>query len=207
MKKLAFLLILNVWFTTFSVSSQNTISELTKPYLGLKPPDDTPKIFAPGIISTDTYNHASVTISPDGTEIYWATDNDSIGHRVIWYSGFVNGKWSVKKIIDFTVDSDGDCPMLSPDGQRIYFLSNRLLEANPETRSKRIWSAGRSGSGWEEPQPLPPVINSEHLQWQVSVDNNLNIYFGSERKGTKGKDDIFFSEYKNGRYRESVSLG
>ena len=206
MKKLAFILFVITYPTASLVSQQNNIAKLENPYMDLKSPDDKPIIFAPGIVSTDTYNHASITISPSGTEIYWATDNDSIGHRVIWYSSFKNGKWSKKKIVDFTLSYDGDCPMLSPDGKIIYFLSNRPLESKPTSKSERIWYADRTSFGWKEPQPLTPIINSEHLHWQVSIDNNLNIYFGSERKGTKGKDDIFFSEYKNGLYSEPVSL-
>ena len=46
--------------------------ELQGPYLGQKPPGMIPEIFAPGIVSTDFYNHSSVTMSPDGNEIYWA---------------------------------------------------------------------------------------------------------------------------------------
>jgi len=206
MKRLVFVFFIITCPTVILVSQQNDIIKFENSYMGLEPPDDTPIIFAPGIISTDVYNHASVTMNPDGTEIYWASDNDSIGHRVIWYSRLKNGKWSKKMIVDFTLNNDGDCPMLSPDGKRIYFLSNRPLESNPTSKKVRIWYADRTSLRWKEPQPLPPVINSSHLQWQVSIDNNLNIYFGSERKGTKGKDDIFFSEYNNGFYSDPISL-
>jgi hypothetical protein len=33
------------------------------------------------------------------------------------------------------------------------------------------------------------------------------MYFGSERKGSKGKDDIFISQYADGVYQSPVSLG
>ena len=49
-------------------------------------------------------------------------------------------------------------------------------------------------------------INNEHLHWQVSVDKHSNIYFGSERNGSKGRDDIFVAEYQEGSYNAPVSM-
>ena len=41
---------------------------LKGPYLGQKPPGNTPELFAPGIVSTRHYEN-SITLSPDGNEI------------------------------------------------------------------------------------------------------------------------------------------
>ncbi|MCU0461358.1 MAG: hypothetical protein MUF36_05000 [Bacteroidales bacterium] len=44
---------------------------LSGPYLGQTPPGSAPKVFASGIVSTSMVNHSCITVSPDGTEIYW----------------------------------------------------------------------------------------------------------------------------------------
>lgn len=163
-------------------------------------------IFAPGIVSTNAYNHASVTISPDWSELYWASEDESLGHKVIWRAKIVDDKITTPEVLDIARDYDGDCPMLSPDGKRLYFLSNRPLISDQNRKRERIWYAELGESGWKEAIALDPSINGKHLHWQVSIDNNYNIYFGSERSGSKGKDDIFYSEYQNGKYSNPVSL-
>ncbi len=50
----------------FSVCAQyDDSNEITGPYLGQKPPGETPETFAPGLISHGYHEHC-LTISPDG---------------------------------------------------------------------------------------------------------------------------------------------
>jgi Tol biopolymer transport system component len=186
-------------------AQQVDFPKLTGPYLGQKPPGVTPEIFAPVIVSTDMYNHCTVNISPDGREIYWAMAPLDMPRR-IYVTRMVDGTWSRPEIVPFTQSEDGDCPILSPDGKRMYFNSNRPLPQGG-ARRERIWCAVRTPAGWGAPIPLGPEINDEHLHWQVSVDAKGNLYFGSERAGSKGRDDIFLAEFVNGAYRRPVSLG
>ncbi|MHB8094941.1 MAG: hypothetical protein ACYDH0_08360 [Candidatus Aminicenantales bacterium] len=179
---------------------------LTGPYLGQKLPGETPEIFAPGIVSTADYNHASVTMSPDGLGVYWACEHKALGHRVIWVSRSIGHRWSEPEVVPFTKEEDGDCPMLSPDGRRLFFLSDRSLESDQGRKRERIWYVDRLPGGWSEPRCVDMTINREHIHWQVAVDKDLNLYFGSERKGSKGNDDVFFSAYLQGRYATPVSL-
>jgi Tol biopolymer transport system component len=65
----------------------------------------------------------------------------------------------------------------------------------------------RTPAGWGAPIPLGSEINDEHLHWQVSVDAKGNLYFGSERAGSKGRDDVFLAESANGVFRKPVSFG
>ncbi|MBU1115353.1 MAG: hypothetical protein KKE09_09480 [Bacteroidetes bacterium] len=178
---------------------------LTGSYLGQKPPGTTPEIFAPGIVSTEMYNHCSVSISPDGAEIYWAMSPLDAA-RQIYYSKIINGVWIQPEIISFTRLEDGDCPVLSPDGGKMYFNSNRTISQGGKRR-ERIWCVERNSKGWGEPHCLSAELNNEHLHWQVSVDSKANLYFGSERDGTNGKDDVFISEFINGKYSKAYSLG
>jgi len=40
-------------------------------YLGQLPPESTPKIFAPGIVSNEEHHEFSCTFSPNGNELYF----------------------------------------------------------------------------------------------------------------------------------------
>lgn len=186
-------------------AQEDSFPVLKGPYLGQEPPGTTPEIFAPGIVSTDMYNHCSISISPDGSEIYWAMAPLDTPRR-IYFSRMIDGVWSKPEIISFTRSENGDCPVLSPDGNGLFFNSSRPLPSGT-TRRERIWCAERTPEGWGDPFPLSAEINDEHLHWQVSVDNAGNLYFGSERQGSKGSDDIFMAEFADGVYKKPVSLG
>jgi Tol biopolymer transport system component len=185
-------------------NSHNDFPVLKGLYLGQIPPGSAPKVFAPGIVSTDMINHSSISISPDGNEIYWAMSPLDTPSR-IYFSRMVNGVWSEPEIAAFTKTEDGDCPVISPDGRKMFFNSDRV-NAQGNRRRERIWCTERIQEGWNEPFCLSGEINDEHLHWQVSVDNQGNLYFGSERTGTKGRDDVFFAGLINGSYRKPVSM-
>jgi Tol biopolymer transport system component len=123
----------------------------------------------------------------------------------ILFSKMVNNIWTRAEIISFTQTEDGDCPVLSPDGKKMFFNSNRPITQGGTSR-ERIWCVERTSKGWGNPFCLSPEINGEHLHWQISVDSKGNIYFGSERIGTKGKDDVFIAEFNNGKYLEPYSM-
>lgn len=204
MKRILAILSVIMLTISCSVSQQNSIPGLIGPYLGQKPPGAIPQTFAPGIVTTDYFNHSSVSMTPDGNEIFWSMAPLDSALR-IYSSKRVDGKWTQPEIVSFAQVEDGDCPVISPDGKRMYFNSKRPV--TPEgKRRERIWYVERTAAGWGTPVPLGPEINAEHLHWQTSVDSQGNLYFGSERSGSKGRDDVFMAEYVNGIYQKPVSL-
>ena len=169
--------------------------KLSGPYLGQKPPGRTPELFAPGIV---TSQHASVTISNDGKEIYWSNDR-------IYVTKLEGGRWTKPEAAPFSRDEGGDGPKLSPDNRKLYFNSDRPRRPG-DPRRERVWCVERTVGGWAESYPLGPEINDEHLHWQVSIDPAGRLYFGSERRGSKGKDDVFVAEPRDRGFAKPVSL-
>lgn len=154
-------------------------------YLGQKLSGNSPEIFAKSIVSTDLCNHSSISISPDGKEIYWAMAPLDSPAR-IYISRDINGVWSKPEIVSFTITEDGDCPVVSPDGKRIYFNSNRALP-NGNNKRERIWCVERTSSEWGNPFPLSAEINDQHLHWQISVDAEGNLFSVQRGRVQKGK--------------------
>ena len=114
-------------------SSQNN-EETDWKYLGQTPPGDTPKVFAPGIVSTKSLEHSSPTFSPDGTEIYWSKIDFPLeeNKNVIMHMKYKNGKWSEPEPVWFNGKAETGIPFYSYDGQKIYFGSGRRKVEKPE---------------------------------------------------------------------------
>lgn len=165
--------------------SQRSFPSLQGPYLGQPEPGREAVPFAQGILFPD---HCSIAISPDGTEILWAEQPELDAPRRLMSTRLEAGGWTVPRILPFTEQADGDCPVLAPDGQRLFFNSRRPLEGRER---ERVWMASRVEDGWTDVRPVPGGLNLGHLHWQVSVDAAGNLYFGTERPGGRGSDDIF----------------
>jgi hypothetical protein len=118
------------------------------------------------------------------------------------------GKWSEPEIAPFSGGYQDLEPFLAPDGLRLYFASNRpLSDTTNKAKDFDIWYVQRENrnSGWLSPINIGPPINTENNEFYPSVATNNNLYFTSDAN-SKGKDDIFFSEWQNGHYSIPASL-
>ncbi len=196
-------------------SSQVDFPKLTGPYLGQKPPGKTPELFAPDIFKQryDWY-HSIIVFSPDGREAYWqAGINSKPVEAGIRVSKLINGYWTEPQIAPFSKSEIfDDCPFISPDGKRLYFLSTRpMSEGGEPSKGENIWVMDRTADGWSEPKPLPPAINSLSKHWQISVDRTGDLYFGVWKVDPVSQrtreHDIYCSRYQNGQYGAPEKLG
>lgn len=167
--------------------SSSDFPKLTAPYLGQKPPGKKAVPFADGFFEKDIYS--SIIFSNDGKEAYWSTQDN------ILYSKQINGIWTKPESLNL-ISGKPTCPVLSPDNTKLYF--NNWLNGD-------IYFSERTDAGWSKPSLLSEVINSTpNIHWNISVDNNGNIYFTS---GKSNKDvKIHYSEFKNGEYTKPVIL-
>jgi hypothetical protein len=120
-----------------------------------------------------------------------------------------NGIWSQSKTASFSGKYQDLEPFLSPNGLKLYFASNRPLSAS-DTKPKDfdIWYVERESqtSEWSKPVNIGSPVNSESDEFYPSISENGNLCFTSNAAGTKGKDDIFFSKWEDGRYSTPMSL-
>ncbi len=174
---------------------------LAGPYMGQIPPGNEPKRFAPGIVSP---SHCTITVSPDGKEMYWATDTR------IWGSRIQDGRWTKPAIVSFSGQGSlslyDDVPFLTPDNRKLFFTSRRPLGSSSENK-ENIWYVERAPSGWSEPRPVSAGVNAMQLHWQVSVSGSGTLYFGGTAEDSHGLLDIYCSKYVNGEYTKPVNLG
>jgi len=181
-------------------------------YLGQKPPADKPELFAPGIVSSIWGLHSTAVFSPDGSEVYW-TPMMTFPGEIYSRGGLlmmkrVDGRWSPPAWAPFSGPrGEDDVPFFSPDGKRMYFISRRPVPGDARGRSERIWYVDRAASGWSEPKPLDPNVNSMDMHWAFSLDRGRNVYFAGRAPGGRGGGDIYLARLANGSYEKPVNLG
>lgn len=126
--------------------AEGGLTGLDGPYLGQRPPGTTPEVFAPGIVSTAEGYEFSITVSPDGREIYFTRRIEPDGRNTIMVSRRTDDGWTAPEPAPFAAGRNANEPHLTPDGRRLYFGG-----PTPEGRGPGIWVVEREGAGWSEP--------------------------------------------------------
>ena len=126
-------------------------------YLGQRRPGAVPVLFAPGVVSSDLYEHGAPAFAPDGGALYWSVYWEKEDRQTIFRTRREGGRWLAPEKAPFVEERylDGN-PVFSRDGERLYFTSNRPLAAggDPRGHSLWIWFVERTAHGWSPPQPL-----------------------------------------------------
>lgn len=164
-----------------------------------------PKLFAEGIINTsaDEYNP---TFMPDGKTVYFTRRIDRRGNEMIMFSTLESGKWTMPQTAGFSGKYFDKEPMITPDGQRIFFASMR-----PNRRDEKanfdIWMAEKTETGWSEPKNLGVNVNSSGYDNYPSIASNGTLYFASVRQDGRKDNNLYRSRLINGEYQPAENLG
>jgi hypothetical protein len=151
-----------------------------------------------------------VAISSDGSEIYFSLQGFQGELSTIILVTHKNGAYSKAQVAGFSGKYHDLEPFLSNDGLRLYFSSDRPLNENSnELKDYDIWYVERESieSQWSKPINVGVPINTKNNEFYPSITLSNNLYFTSDGAKSKGKDDIFMSEYDNGKYKSPESLG
>jgi hypothetical protein len=117
-----------------------------------------------------------------------------------------SGKWSEPDVAPFSgIYNDLEATFVA-NGKKIFFSSNRPLNANDSTNDYNIWFVEKKNGNWSTPVALGPVVNSERDEFYPSLAKNGNLYFTTQLETGKGKEDIVMCEWKNGEYQPPLSL-
>lgn len=151
------------------------------------------------------YDELNAAFTPDGRTVYFTRKiADRFG--VILMAHRRGSGWSVPEVAPFSGQFADFDPFVAPDGQRLYWISNRPVDGVPKTDFD-IWMVERSGAGWGAPIHLDAPVNGPDGEFYPTVAANGNLYFSSNRAGGKGRGDIYRSPWVNGHFAAPVSLG
>ncbi len=180
----------------------------TSAYLGQERPGATPLPFAPGIVSVgDRYEYGSVW-SEDGTELYFGVLVD--GRAEIHETRWDGTSWTKPDVVVSDPHHSVNDPFLSPDGQRLYFISDRPDHdgGTPEDDpTYDIWFVEREGTGWGAPENVGPPVNSDHNEYYVSFGASGALYFASDRNASRAGDfDLYRAAPHDAGFRDARRL-
>ncbi len=174
---------------------------LKGPYLGQKPPDTIPEVFAPEIFSNKSL--LGICILENGDELYYSQFGGSRG-SCIMYMQIKNGQWLQPQTAPFSREFENWDLNMSPDGRRIYFSSNRPLMKDGEPKiDPDIWYTEKTDGIWGEPKNIGLAINTDKMELQPTIAENGNLYFF----GRHYMPQIYVAYNENGQYLRSEILG
>ncbi len=193
--------VLLVLSTGIRAGGEQPFPKLRGPYLGQKPPGMTPQPFAPGIISTDEDEGSSGFALKGKAFLFQKFVNGSCRTSI---TRLANGVWTPPELIPFsdTMSHNGDFVFSSDDRTMLYQVKTEtdgLLASD-------IWKAELKASGWGDQAPMPSPINSPDDESYASDAPDGTVYFFSNRRGGKGRFDLYVCPFKDGRYGDPVNL-
>lgn len=99
--------------------------------------------------------------------------------------------WSEPESPAFAGDGVEADPFFAAESRRVYFISNRTTDG-VQRKDLDLWFVDRDADGrWCEPVRLPEPLNSTSTEWFPRAAPDGWLYFGSNRPGGLGKNDIW----------------
>lgn len=173
------------------------------PHLGQPPAN--PQLFGEQLISTGLYER-DFALSPDGHELFYTLQSpQGIFQTILYMKKQKDGKWSKPEVAPFAGRFSDLEPAFSPDGQKLFFSSNRPLSGN-SVKDFDIWVVEKKNNQWAEPQNIGLPVNTPLDEYYPSVGRSGNIYFTAAYKNAVGKEDIYLSKWENGKYSEPLPV-
>jgi Tol biopolymer transport system component len=168
-----------------------------------------PAPFGPGIFSTPAWDFF-VAFTPDQRRAFVCRADDTFTHYDLFETHLDAGRWSPPIRPPFAARWSNADPHISPDGRRLFFISDRPDPGEPTARATYdiFVVALAADGGWGEPARLPAPVNDLITdEWSPSVAANGNLYFGAERRGGRGGLDLWVSRFIDGVYQVPENLG
>lgn len=170
-----------------------------------------PKKFSKNI--NTKYHEASVSFSPDQKTIYFTRNNygkrlkrgkNGINHLKIYQSNFVDGDWTKAVEVPFnSEDYSTGHPSVSPDGKKLYFVSDR--PGGYGETDIYVVDILDNGS-FTEPKNLGRTVNTAKKEMFPYITENA-LYFSSDRTMGLGGLDIYKADHADGVFGVGINLG
>ena len=180
-----------IFLLSSTIACSTSDKETKLRYFNQKFPGSTPAIFAPSIISLPDQVEGSGIYSPEGKQFFFMKQNyfQTLSIMQMDLDGM---QWSQPKKAVFSDKKYNWGPCPSPDGQHIYFISNR-----PPSLSDwfgKVWRSTKNEDGtWSSADLVKlPVYDNEGI-WDPSISSSQQLYFGAkfEIQENHGESDIY----------------
>lgn len=174
------------------------------------PPANLPQaeMIGGGILSTP-FDEFGGSMTSDGKEIYFCRSVPPHYFYTMYVSRFEEGRWSHPEVLPFSGRWRDSDPVLSPDGQQLFFVSDRSVDGKDTHTFQAYVSSRTRGSAWGEPTLLPAPINQpgKYNVYFISMARNANLYFTRFPAAGGSNSDVYVSRFVRGAYATPENLG
>ncbi|PKP34645.1 MAG: hypothetical protein CVU00_06050 [Bacteroidetes bacterium HGW-Bacteroidetes-17] len=169
-------------------------------YPGFETPGLTPKLFAPGLISTSDFEERDVMFSPDFKEFYF-TRYSRITQMpmTVQLMKYENGRWSKPEAAVFSGKFNTAECFISHDNQNLYFISQRPQDGSANPSPWEIWIAERVNGDWDNFRLFDTTQLKGCFYPSLTKHGEL-LYTGVD-------NDLFLSKIENGKVVDPIKLG
>jgi outer membrane protein OmpA-like peptidoglycan-associated protein/Tol biopolymer transport system component len=163
----------------------------------------TPEKISPNI--NIKFNDAAASLSPDGKTLFLYYED---GAGDIYTSHLEGSDWTKPEPLSKTINTPlfwETSACISADGQKLFFASNR-----PGGKGELdIWMSTLDAKGnWAKPTNLGSAINTPGNEDSPFIHpDGVTLYFSSDGLPSMGSNDIYRSEFKDGKWQKPVNLG
>jgi len=188
-------------YTEINLIADADNAELVKEQLG-------PEINSP-------YTEKSPVISADGRTIYFARDDDPANfinrdRSDIWYSEFIDGKWTQAKQLPHPVNNGGHNFVISVTPDNNALLVGNTYNADGSANTSGFSYTRKTMNGWEVPKEVivENYYNDNDYTESCMSSTRKVLLSTVERKDSRGSKDIYVSFLQeDSTWSEHVNLG
>ncbi|MEM6265347.1 MAG: hypothetical protein AAGI38_22790 [Bacteroidota bacterium] len=177
-------------------------------YLQQSPPSLTPEVFAPNLISNPYEYEFGSVFNKDATAFYYGVDVD--GKSEIRFSELDGDKWTAPQVLLQHEQYGFNDPFLSPDENRLYFISEQPVDSLAGKSNYDIWFVEKKGEDWSDPINTGANINTVGDEYYISFTQEGTMYFSSNRAALQSENtynfDIYASRFVDGKFQAAVPL-
>lgn len=158
------------------------------------------------------YHSSNLAISADGSELYLFKSQDDTGKGDIFLSTKnPDGSWSEPEPLNGNINStfSENSVSISPDGNTLYFSSDRPITTNKQDLDIYYSKKDRNGE-WGTAKNLGSVINTPYDEDGPFIDyDGKTLYFSSKGHKGMGGYDIYKTTYDEttDTWSEPINLG
>lgn len=174
-------------------------------YIEASKPDLIPQVFAPGFISLSSESEFGSVFTKDGKEFYYGVDIE--GKAEIRFTRLAQETWTKPKVILVDENYSYNDPFLSPDEQRLYYISDQPRPGVDTSQGIDIWYSEKTGDGWSKPINAGNAINSLKEEYYISFSEAGTMYFSSNVDNSHPRNfDIYASKQIGGVFQTPIRL-
>ncbi|MDX1395038.1 MAG: hypothetical protein R3195_11630 [Gemmatimonadota bacterium] len=168
------------------------------------------EVVAPGVVSTAAVEHGAA-FSPDGDTMYFTRSTAAWGagggRSTILVSRLAGGEWTDPVPAPFSGEHDDSSPFVSPDGRRLFFVSQRSPPAGSGGGGRDVWVYPLDAGPGAEATFVEGGVNTAAHEYSPVSTASGTLYFASTREGGSGQGDLYAARPAPGGFGPAENLG